>query len=84
MKTPKIIASVSNILTTVFLVILIPATIIGTIAIATQSKDIRKNTEYRERMERTQDSLKLQLRLEKRINTMHRDNIKDDINDTSL
>lgn len=79
MKAPRILVNVSNILVTVFLIVLIPSTIIGTYFIVINSKEIQKNTKFRERMERENDSLNIQLKLEKRINTMHRDNIKEEI-----
>ena len=64
---------------TVFLIVLIPSTIIGTYFIVINSNEIQKNTKFRERMERENDSLNIQLKLEKRINTMHRDNLKEEI-----
>ena len=79
MKAPRILANVSNILVTVFLIVLIPSTIIGTYFIVINSNEIQKNTEFRERMERENDSLNIQLKLEKRINTMHRDKLKEEI-----
>ena len=79
MKAPRILANVSNILVTVFLIVLIPSTIIGTYFIVINSNEIQKNTQYRIRTERVLDSLQIQLKLEKRINTMHRDNLKEEI-----
>ena len=79
MKAPRILANVSNILVTVFLIVLIPSTIIGTYFIVINSNEIQKNTKFRERMERENDSLNIQLKLEKRINTMHRDKLKEEI-----
>ena len=79
MKAPKILANVSNILVTVFLIVFIPSTIIGTYFIVINSNEIQKNTEYRIKTERVLDSLHIQLKLEKRINTMHRDNLKEEI-----
>lgn len=79
MKAPKILANVSNLLVTIFLIVLIPATIVGTYFIVVNSNEIHKNTEYRKRTERVLDSLQIQLKLEKRINTMHRDNLKEEI-----
>lgn len=79
MKAPKILANVSNFLATIFLIVLIPATIIGTYAVVANSKEIKKNTQFRVDAEQTIDSLRVQLKLEKRINTMHRDNIVKEI-----
>lgn len=73
MRAPKILANVSNLLVTIFLIVLIPATIVGTYFIVVNSNEIHKNTEYRKRTERVLDSLQIQLKLEKRINMMHRD-----------
>ena len=75
MKKEKILANISNTLATAFLIVLIPATIIGTYAVVANSKEIKKNTHFRESTKETIDSLRVQLKLEKRINTMHRDNI---------
>ena len=79
MKKEKILANISNILATAFLIVLIPATIIGTYAVVANSKEIKRNTEFRIDAKQTIDSLRVQLKLEKRINTMHRDNIVRDI-----
>ena len=79
MKAPRILANVSNILVTVFLIVLIPSTIIGTYFIVINGNEIQKNTQYRIRTERVLDSLQIQLKLEKRINTMRRDNLKEEI-----
>ena len=73
MKAPKILANVTNVLSTIFLVVMIPCTIVGTYFIVINSNEIQKNTEYRIRTERVLDSLQIQLKLEKRINTMHRE-----------
>lgn len=71
MKKAKILANVSNILVTIFLIALIPCTIFGTYSIVVNSSEIKENTRFRVE----NDSLLIQLKLEKRINTMHRDNI---------
>ena len=81
MKAPRILANVSNLLVTVFLIVLIPATLVGTYYIVKNSSDIKKNTEFREKYERMEivnDSLNLELSLEKRLNKMHRKIIKND------
>lgn len=79
MKKAKILANISNTLVTTFLIILIPATIVGTWSIVVNSGNIKKNTDFRIEAEQTIDSLRVQLKLEKRINTMHRDNIVKEI-----
>lgn len=79
MKKAKILANISNTLVTTFLIILIPATIVGTWSIVVNSSNIQKNTDFRIEAEQTIDSLRVQLKLEKRINTMHRDNIVKEI-----
>jgi hypothetical protein len=79
MKAPKILANLSNILSTIFLVVMIPCTIMGTYFIVINSKEIQKNTQYRIRTERVLDSLQIQLKLERRINTMHREVIIENI-----
>jgi hypothetical protein len=58
---------------------MIPCTIVGTYFIVINSNEIQKNTQYRIRTERVLDSLQIQLKLERRINTMHRDNLKEEI-----
>jgi hypothetical protein len=58
---------------------LIPITIVGTYSVAVNSVDIKENTKFRVKSEKTIDSLLIQLRLEKKINTIHRDFIKDEI-----
>ena len=73
MRTAKMLSNVTNVLSTIFLVVMIPCTIVGTYFIVVNSNEIQKNTEYRKRTERVLDSLQIQLKLEKRINTMHRE-----------
>jgi hypothetical protein len=79
MKAPKILANLSNVLSTVFLVVMIPCTIVGTYFIVVNSNEIHKNTEYRKKTEQVIDSLRIQLKLERRINTMHREVIIENI-----
>jgi hypothetical protein len=73
------LSNVTNVLSTIFLVVMIPCTIVGTYFIVINSNEIQKNTQYRIRTERVLDSLQIQLKLERRINTMHRDNLKEEI-----
>ena len=73
MRTAKMLSNVTNVLSTIFLVVMIPCTIVGTYFIVVNSNEIQKNTEYRKRTERVLDSLQIQLKLEKRINTLHRE-----------
>ena len=79
MKKAKILANVSNVLVTLFLVILIPLTIVGTYSIAIDSQEIKENTRFRVENERIQDSLRqkeivndslrVELNIEKCINS---------------
>lgn len=79
MKKSKILADITNILVTVFLIILIPMTIIGTSAIVANVDNIRQNTKFRIEIQITIDSLRQQLRLEKYINDVQRTHIKEEI-----
>jgi hypothetical protein len=58
---------------------MIPCTIVGTYFIVVNSNEIHKNTEYRKKTEQVIDSLRIQLKLERRINTMHREVIIENI-----
>lgn len=73
MRTAKMLSNVTNVLSTIFLVVMIPCTIVGTYFIVVNSNEIHKNTEYRKKTEQVIDSLRIQLKLERRINTMHRE-----------
>ena len=87
MRTPKILANVSNVLVTLFLIVLIPCTIIGTYFIVKNSSDIQKNTRFREKIEsmgKENDSLYVELKLERRLRHLYRENTKKAINDTSI
>lgn len=77
MKKSKLLANISNILVTVFLVILIPMTITGTYIIVVNSGNIHENTRFRIEATQTIDSLKTQLRIEKYINDVQREHIKE-------
>ena len=79
MRTAKMLSNVTNVLSTIFLVIMIPCTIVGTYFIVVNSNEIQKNTEYRKKTEQVIDSLRIQLKLERRINTMHREVIIENI-----
>ena len=75
MKKAKILANISNTLVTAFLIVLIPATIIGTYAVVVNSKEIKENTRFRVE----NDSLLIQLRIEKRLNENNRKVILNEI-----
>lgn len=77
MRKAKILANASNFLVTAFLIILIPMTIIGTYLIVINSGDIKENTKFRVETRSTIDSLKTQLRIQKYINDVQRDHIKE-------
>lgn len=77
MKKAKILANISNVLVTVFLIILIPMTIMGTYLIVINSSEINENTKFRIEAKQTIDSLKTQLRIEKYINDVQREHIKE-------
>lgn len=77
MKKSKILADISNILVTIFLIILIPMTVIGTWLIVINSSEIKENTRFRMEAKQTIDSLKTQLRIEKYINEAQRERIKE-------
>ena len=77
MKKSKLLANISNILVTVFLVILIPMTIVGTYLIVINSGNIQENTRFRIEATQTIDSLRTQLRIEKYINDVQREHIKE-------
>ena len=79
MRTAKMLSNVTNVLSTIFLVVMIPCTIVGTYFIVVNSNEIQKNTEYRKKTEQVIDSLRIQLKLERRINTMHREVIIENI-----
>ena len=72
MKRAKILANISNLMVTVFLVILIPCTIFGTYSVVVNGREIKENTRFR----KENDSLMTELRLEKRINKFHREIIE--------
>lgn len=76
MRKAKILANISNILVTAFLVILIPMTIIGTYLIVINSGEIQANTKFRVETKKTIDSLKMELRIERYINDAQRERIK--------
>ena len=75
MKKAKILANISNTLVTAFLIVLIPATIIGTYAVVVNSKEIKENTRFRVE----NDSLLIQLKIEKRLNENNRKVILNEI-----
>ena len=75
MKRAKILANVSNILVTTFLILLIPLTILGTYSIIVKSADIKENTRFRIE----NDSLLIQLKIEKRLNENNRKVILNEI-----
>jgi hypothetical protein len=60
-------------------VVMIPCTIVGTYFIVVNSNEIHKNTEYRKKTEQVIDSLRIQLKLERRINTIHREALIENI-----
>jgi hypothetical protein len=73
------LSNVTNVLSTIFLVVMIPCTIVGTYFIVVNSNEIHKNTEYRKKTEQVIDSLRIQLKLERRINTIHREALIENI-----
>lgn len=77
MMKAKILANVSNILVTIFLLILIPMTIMGTYLIVINSDNIKENTRFRIESVETIDSLRTQLRIQKYINDVHREYFKE-------